>query len=133
MTVSQGLLIACGAVPNGAICLPSALQFHGIGMQLPSQVWIAFDRRSRQPSLNHPALRVLRFTGAAIAEGVGLLRREGVHGSRRWHHEDAGGLLEVLEQDRARSCVKRPARFDFGHPPAEQSPKSDEDLRARMI
>lgn len=76
-TESHGLVIACAAVPQGVICLLSALQFHGIGTQVPSQVWIAVDRRARQPSLKHPPLRVVRYTGAALAEGVGEHRREG--------------------------------------------------------
>ncbi len=76
-TENHGLVIACTAVPHGVICLLSALQFHGIGTQLPSQVWIAIDRRARQPSLKYPPLRVVRYTGAALSEGVGPHRREG--------------------------------------------------------
>ena len=77
VTESHGLVVACTAVPQGVICLLSALQFHGIGTQLPSQVWIAIDRRAHQPSLKYPPLRVVRYTGAALAEGVGSHRREG--------------------------------------------------------
>ena len=76
-TESHGLVVACTAVPQGVICLLSALQFHGIGTQLPSQVWIAIDRRAHQPSLRYPPLRVVRYTGAALTEGVGSHRREG--------------------------------------------------------
>jgi predicted transcriptional regulator of viral defense system len=76
-TESHGLVVACTAVPQGVICLLSALQFHGIGTQLPSQVWIAIDRRAHQPSLKYPPLRVVRYTGAALTEGVGSHRREG--------------------------------------------------------
>jgi predicted transcriptional regulator of viral defense system len=77
VTESHGLVIACAAVPQGVICLLSALQFHGIGTQLPSQVWIAIDRRAHRPSLKYPPLRVVRYTGAALTEGVGSHRREG--------------------------------------------------------
>jgi predicted transcriptional regulator of viral defense system len=76
-TESHGLVVACTAVPQGVICLLSALQFHGIGTQLPSQVWIAIDRRAHQPSLKYPPLRVVRYTGAALSEGVESHRREG--------------------------------------------------------
>lgn len=78
VTESHGLVIACAAVPQGVICLLSALQFHGIGTQLPSQVWIAIDRRAHRPSLKYPPLRVVRYTGAALTEGVGSHRREGL-------------------------------------------------------
>jgi predicted transcriptional regulator of viral defense system len=77
VTESHGLVIACTVVPQGVICLLSALQFHGLGTQLPHQVWIAIDRRAHRPALEFPPLRVVRYTGAALTEGVGLHRREG--------------------------------------------------------
>ena len=66
----HGLVLASTAAPNGVICLLSALQFHGLGTQLPHEVWIAVGRRARRPRLQYPPLRVLRFSGAALIEGV---------------------------------------------------------------
>ena len=65
-----GLVLASIAVPQGVICLLSALQFHGLGTQLPTEVWLALDRRARRPRVVYPPLRVLRFSGAALTEGV---------------------------------------------------------------
>ena len=73
----HGLSLAAMAVPNGVICLLSALHFHGLGTQLPAEVWIAVDRRARRPQLVYPPLRVLRFSGAALTEGVQRHRIEG--------------------------------------------------------
>lgn len=73
----HGLVLASAAVPHGVICLLSALQFHGIGTQLPSEVWIAIDRRARRPALKYPPLRVVRYSGAALSEGVESHRIEG--------------------------------------------------------
>lgn len=73
----HGLALASLAMPNGVICLLSALQFHGLGTQLPHEVWIAVDRRTRRPRLQYPPLRVLRFGGAALTEGVERHRLEG--------------------------------------------------------
>jgi len=70
LTEQHGLAIAGAAVPHGVVCLLSALQFHGIGTQLPSEVWLAIDRRARRPALKHPPLRIVRYTGAALTEGV---------------------------------------------------------------
>jgi predicted transcriptional regulator of viral defense system len=70
LTEHHGLAIASAAVPQGVVCLLSALQFHGIGTQLPSEVWIAIDRRHRRPALHYPPLRIVRYTGAALTEGV---------------------------------------------------------------
>ena len=77
VTEHHGLALAAAAVPNGVVCLLSALSFHGIGTQLPREVWMAIDRRARRPALRYPALRVLRFSGKALTEGVQTHRLEG--------------------------------------------------------
>lgn len=77
VTEHHGLAMAAAAVPQGVVCLLSALGFHGIGTQLPSEVWLAIDRRARRPALTYPPLRVVRFTGDALTEGVATHRVEG--------------------------------------------------------
>ncbi|MEO5616892.1 MAG: type IV toxin-antitoxin system AbiEi family antitoxin domain-containing protein [Candidatus Eisenbacteria bacterium] len=77
MTENHGLALANAAVPQGVICLLSALRFHALGTQLPSQVWIAIDRRARRPAMKYPPLRVVRYTGAALTEGIREHRVEG--------------------------------------------------------
>ena len=77
ITESHGLAVASAAVPHGVVCLLSALQFHGIGTQLPSEVWITIDRSARRPALRHPPLRIVRSSGAALREGVESHRIEG--------------------------------------------------------
>lgn len=77
VTEHHGLAVAARAVPHGVICLISALSFHGIGTQLPFEVWMAIDRRARRPSLGYPRLRVVRFSGPALAAGVETHRIEG--------------------------------------------------------
>jgi predicted transcriptional regulator of viral defense system len=76
-TEHHGLVLATSAVPSATICLLSALEFHGIGTQLPSEVWIAIDRRARRPALKYPPLRVVRYTGSALTAGVKSHRIEG--------------------------------------------------------
>jgi len=70
ITEHHALAVAAAAVPQGVVCLLSALQFHRIGSQLPSQVWMALDRRAWHPALRYPPLRIVRYTGAALTEGV---------------------------------------------------------------
>jgi predicted transcriptional regulator of viral defense system len=77
VTEHHGLALAAAAAPKAVICLLSALSFHRIGTQLPHEVWIALDRRSRRPSLRYPRLRVVRFGGEALTEGVQTHRIEG--------------------------------------------------------
>ena len=77
ITEHHGLVLASTTAPQATICLLSALQFHGIGTQIPSQVWIAIDRRAHQPTLKFPPLRVMRYSGAALTSGVETHRIEG--------------------------------------------------------
>ena len=70
ITEHYSLALAAVSVPQGTVCLLSALQFHGIGTQLPFEVWLAIDRRARKPVLKYPPLRVFRYSGAALTEGV---------------------------------------------------------------
>lgn len=77
MTEHHALAIAARAAPHAVVCLLSALSFHGIGTQLPGDVWIAIDRRVRRPQLAYPRLRVVRFGGPALTEGVEEHRVEG--------------------------------------------------------
>ncbi len=70
ITEHHGLAVAARAVPRGVVCLLSALGFHGIGTQLPSEIWMAIDRRARRPSLRYPPLRIVRFTGQALTSGI---------------------------------------------------------------
>jgi len=76
-TEHHGLVLASIAMPQATVCLLSALQFHQIDTQLPSQVWIAIDRRARQPSLTYPPLRVMRYSGESLTAGLETHRLEG--------------------------------------------------------
>ena len=76
-TEHHGLALVAAGVPRAVICLLSALSYHGVGTQLPHEVWIAIDRRSRRPALSYPKLRVLRFSGQALSAGIETHRIEG--------------------------------------------------------
>ena len=65
-------------VPQGVICLLSALAFHDVGTQNPFEVWIAIPRGMRHPKLDTPPLRVTTLSGAAYAEGIEEHMIEGV-------------------------------------------------------
>jgi predicted transcriptional regulator of viral defense system len=74
----HSLAVAAKLVPRGVICLLSALRFHGLTTQDPHEVWIAIDFNARKPSVQSPALRVVRFSGRALAEGTEKHVIEGV-------------------------------------------------------
>jgi len=70
VTAHHGLVLAAKAVPNGVICLFSALRFYEIGTQLPHEVWIALDRRAARPRVENPKMQIVRFSGKALTEGI---------------------------------------------------------------
>lgn len=78
VTVHSGLAQAGKAIPKGVICLLSALRFHEIGTQAPHEVWIAIDRRAARPRVKYPRLRIVRFSGKALTEGIDERIVEGV-------------------------------------------------------
>jgi predicted transcriptional regulator of viral defense system len=65
-------------VPKAIVCLLSALRFHELTTQNPFEVWIMIDRTAWRPQIEHPPLRVIRASGAALTEGADFHRIEGV-------------------------------------------------------
>lgn len=57
-------------VPNGVVCLLSALNYYEIGTQLPFEVWLAIEGTSWMPQVDYPPLRVMRFSGEAYTYGI---------------------------------------------------------------
>jgi predicted transcriptional regulator of viral defense system len=116
----HALAITARAVPHAIVCLLSALSFHGIGTQLPADVWVAIDRRARRPQLAYPRLRVVRFGGPALAAGIEEHRVEGqrvkVYGVAKtladlFKYRNKVGLDVVLEALRE---AWRERRFTMG-------------------
>jgi predicted transcriptional regulator of viral defense system len=77
-TQHHSLAEAAKRVPNGIICLLSALRFHQLTTQSPHEVWMAIPRKARRPRVDHPPLRIVRFSGAALEYGVLAKKVEGV-------------------------------------------------------
>ena len=65
-------------VPDGVICLLSALRFHGLTTQSPHEVWITIPHKAWHPRLDNVGLRVMRSSGSALSEGVETHVIEGV-------------------------------------------------------
>lgn len=57
-------------VPRAIICLISALSFHDLTTEIAHEVQIALPRGTKHPVLEHPPVRVFRFSGAALTEGI---------------------------------------------------------------
>lgn len=77
-TENYSLAMACARVPNSIVCLLSALRVHGIGTQLPADVWLAIPHKARAPRLRELRLTIVRFSGPAWTFWVQDTEFEGV-------------------------------------------------------
>jgi predicted transcriptional regulator of viral defense system len=74
----QELLQACRRVPHGILCLFSALYFHRLLRQELAQVWMAIAHKARLPRVNALPLKVVRFSGEALTQGIVNVKVDGV-------------------------------------------------------
>jgi len=75
---NQDLVTVSLRVPNGVVCLISALAFHELTTQIPHAVYLALERGSKLPKLEYPPLRVYWFTSDAFAAGIQSHKLDGV-------------------------------------------------------
>ncbi|MDD3765454.1 MAG: AbiEi antitoxin N-terminal domain-containing protein [Nevskiales bacterium] len=59
-----------GRAPRGVFCLLTALHFHDVGTQSPFELWLAIPNKARAPRVDYPPVRIVRFSGTALTEGV---------------------------------------------------------------
>ena len=78
VTASHTLAEVAKRIPRGVICLLSALRFHGLTTQLPHDVWMAIDVKAWRPRAMDMPVRIVRFSGQALTEGVERHAIEGV-------------------------------------------------------
>ena len=65
-------------IPGGVLCLISALAYHEITTQVPHEVYVALERGTETPRLNHPPLRVFWFSGQSFTAGIEKHKIDGV-------------------------------------------------------
>jgi predicted transcriptional regulator of viral defense system len=63
-------------IPNGVICLTSALQFHELTLQMPSAIWVGIEPGAWRPTISYPPVRFARFNSWAMTEGISRHRIE---------------------------------------------------------
>lgn len=65
--------------PQAIICLLSALRVHELGTQSPFEVWLAIPNKARSPRMDYPPLRIVRFSGRALVDGIEERQIDGVN------------------------------------------------------
>ena len=78
ITADHTLAQVAKRVPAGIFWLLTALRFHGLTTQAPAEVWVALPEKARKPRIDYPRLRVARFSGLALSEGIEVHRLEKV-------------------------------------------------------
>ena len=78
LTAEHSLAQVSKRVPTAVFCLLTALRLQGLTTQNPAEVWIALPEKARRPRLAYPRLRVARFSGEALTEGIETQHVEGV-------------------------------------------------------
>jgi predicted transcriptional regulator of viral defense system len=64
------LVTVAARVPQGVLCLISALSFHELTTQVPHIMDVALERGTRKPRLDYPPVRFFWFSGPAFHEGI---------------------------------------------------------------
>jgi predicted transcriptional regulator of viral defense system len=65
-------------VPQGVVCLISALAYHEITTQIPRAVHIAIARNAEPPRIDYPPVQCYRLSGEAFTVGVDTHKLDGV-------------------------------------------------------
>ncbi len=73
----HGLVTAAARVPDGVICLLSALSFHELTTQIPFEVWMALENKSWAPKKQGLPIRYVYYSGDAFSEGIEAHEIEG--------------------------------------------------------
>jgi predicted transcriptional regulator of viral defense system len=64
------LVIVATRIPQGVLCLISALSFHELTTQVPHTIDVALERGTRRPRLDYPPTHFYWFSGPAFSEGI---------------------------------------------------------------
>lgn len=74
----QDILETAVKVPRGVLCLLSALRFHDLTTQNPSEVWLAIENKMRTPKIETVPVRIFRFAPKVYEAGIETHLIEGV-------------------------------------------------------
>ena len=72
------LLTIAKKVPQAVFCLLTALAFHRLTTQIPHAVEVALPRTARIPRLDHPPIKVFRFSPESLNAGIETHSLDGV-------------------------------------------------------
>ena len=77
-TEHHSFAVVAKEAPNTVICLLSALRFHELTTQHPSEVWLGIHVRARRPKISSVSFRTVRYSETTLKSGVDVHKIEGV-------------------------------------------------------
>ena len=69
-TISIGMMDICRAIPEGVICLASALELYGLTTFNPSEIYIAIPNSAKVPMIDYPPIKVFYFRDNFYHPGI---------------------------------------------------------------
>jgi predicted transcriptional regulator of viral defense system len=78
VTENHDLALVAARVPQGVICLSSALQFHGLTTVSPWRIHVMLPRGARPPHIDHPPITLVYAGDSAYHAGIEEHMIEGV-------------------------------------------------------
>lgn len=78
VSVHRSLAEVSKAAPRGVVCLLSALRYHGLTTQHPSEVWLALPSKAWRPRRTPFPVRVVYFSSTAHRAGIVTQTIDGV-------------------------------------------------------
>jgi predicted transcriptional regulator of viral defense system len=70
LDANHSLAEAAKLVPNGVICLDSALAFYELTDRIPASVWVGIGARDWRPKITRPRIQIVRFGPKVFNQGV---------------------------------------------------------------
>lgn len=70
VTENHDLAQIAARVPQGVVCLTSALQFHGLTTASPWQIYLLLPRGARSPRIEHPPLALVYASEVSYSAGI---------------------------------------------------------------
>ncbi len=67
---NSDLVAVSKRVPNGVICLVSALSFHDLTTEIPHEVYLAIPQGKEKPRIDYPPTRVFNFSSDSFENGI---------------------------------------------------------------
>jgi len=72
------LVTVAKRVPQGVVCLISALAYHELTTQVPHEVYVALEKGAEAPRIAYPPVHLFWFSGPAFREGIDVHKLDGV-------------------------------------------------------